>query len=288
MNHTELAANKLKRKTSLDKSVDESFSRLEKRVDATNQPNDELDEKLKMSIGKIVRIPINMIQLSDNVRNHVDIESDNFKALVSSIKKHGIQQNVVVELKEIDGRVQLICISGHRRITAAQMIDSITHIPALIQTYEKESHKLELALAENMLREDLHSLDIANVFAKLIHQGLTREEIAKHLGKSDKTVRYYLKMSDWSPDIQKFVREHEDKFPARILMNKFACRKFESDTDLIKSLKSFITNKSTSTERTTKKTDKFSQDLSEFIRTRNYSEESKQAIIETLSHFKLI
>lgn len=288
MNPTELAVSKLKRKTSLDKSVDESFTRLEKRVDATNQPSDELDEKLKMSVGKIVRIPINMIQLTDNVRNHVDIESDNFKALVSSIKKHGIQQNVVVELKEVDGRVQLVCISGHRRITAAQMIDSVTHIPALIQTYEKESHKLELALAENMLREDLHSLDIANVFAKLIHQGLTREEIAKHLGKSDKTVRYYLKMSDWSPDTQKFVREHENKFPTRILMNKFACRKFESDHELIKSLKSFIANKSPNNERSTKKADKFSHDLSEFLNVRNYPEETKQAIIETLSHFKLI
>lgn len=288
MNHIEQAVSKAKRKTSLEKSVDESFSRLEKRVDATNQPKDELDEKLKASIGKIVRIPINMIQLNDNVRNHVDIESDNFKALLSSIKKHGIQQNVVVELQEVDDKIRLVCISGHRRITAAQMIESITHIPALIQKYEKESHKLELALAENMLREDLHSLDIANVFAKLIQQGLTREEIAKHLGKSDKTVRYYLKMANWSADAKKFVREHENKFPARILMNRFACKKYDSDNELIDSLKNFISGKSQASKTNTKKADQFSNDLTAFLDAKNYSDETRQAVFETLSHFKLI
>ncbi len=288
MNYIEQAVNKAKRKTSLEKSVDESFSRLEKRVDATNQPKDDIDEKLKASVGKIVRIPINMIQLNDNVRNHVDIESDNFKALLSSIKKHGIQQNVVVELQEVDDKIQLVCISGHRRITAAQMIESITHIPALIQKYEKESHKLELALAENMLREDLHSLDIANVFAKLIQQGLTREEIAKHLGKSDKTVRYYLKMAHWSADAKKFVREHEHKFPARILMNRFACKKYDSDNELINSLKNFISSKPQVSKTNAKKAAQFSSDLNAFLDAKNYSDETKQAVFETLSHFKLI
>ena len=285
MNHTEQADSKPKRKTSLDKSVDESFSRLEKRVDATNQPPDDLDEKLRMSVGKIVRIPINIIQMNDNVRNHVDIESDNFKALLSSIKKYGIQQNVVVELQEANNKVQLVCISGHRRITAAQMIESITHVPALIQKYEKESHKLELALAENMLREDLHSLDIANVFAKLIHQGLTREEIAKHLGKSDKTVRYYLKMSNWSTEAKKFVREHEKKFPARILMNKFACKKFESDGELIRLLKNFISNKSPTNKVRLKDTNKFSRNLKEFLDAKNYSDENRRAILRDIKPF---
>lgn len=288
MTHTESALSKPKRKTSSDKLVDESFSRLEKRFDATNEPKEDIGEKLKMSVGKIVRIPINMIELNDNVRSFIDIESDNFKALLSSIKKHGIQQNVVVELQETDNKVKLVCISGHRRITAAQMIDSITHIPALIQTYEKESHKLELALAENMLREDLHSLDIANVFGKLVKQGLTREEIAKHLGKSDKIVRYYLKMSNWSADAKKFIREHENKFPTRILMNRFACKKFESENELIKSLKNFVSNTPKTAQESTKKIDKFSHDLSKFLSVRNYPEETKQAIIETLSHFKLL
>jgi len=174
MSHVESIESKAKRRTSLDKSVDDSFSRLEKRVDATNHQKDELEAKIRTSVGKMVRIPINMICLNDNIRNHIDTESDNFKALLSSIKKHGIQQNVVVELQELDGNLQLVCISGHRRITAAKMIESITHVPALIQQYEKESHKLELALAENMLREDLHSLDIANVFSKLINQGYSK------------------------------------------------------------------------------------------------------------------
>lgn len=287
MTELETVENKPKRKSSLDKSVDESFSRLEKRVDTTTQPSDDLDDKLRTSVGKIVRIPLGLIHLNDNVRNHVDVESDNFKALLSSIKKHGIQQNIVVELQEVGDRVQLVCISGHRRVTAAKMIESITHVPALIQQYEKESHKLELALAENMLREDLHSLDIANVFAKLISQGLTREEIARHLGKSDKTVRYYLKMASWSQEAKKFVRENEKKFPARILMNRFACKKYDSDNELVTSLKNFISKPQTK-KSTQKSANKFSDDLMLFFDTKNYPHDVRDAIIETLSHFRLI
>lgn len=287
MTQLDTIENKTKRKSSLDKSVDESFNRLGKRVDTATQSNEDLDDKLKMSVGKIVRIPVGLIQLNDNVRNHIDVENENFKALLSSIKKHGIQQNVVVELQEVGDRVQLICISGHRRITAAKMIESITHVPALIQKYEKESHKLELALAENMLREDLHSLDIANVFAKLISHGLTREELAKHLGKSDKIVRYYLKMAKWSQEAKKFIRENEKKFPTRILMNRFACKKYGSDDELITSLQNFI-SKPQSKKDTQKATDKFSDDLMSFFETKNYPDHVRDAILETLSHFRLI
>lgn len=287
--NNELTSNvKPKRKTSLDKSVEASFARLGKRVDTANQKKDELLEKLKSSVGKMVRIPIEMIQLNDNVRSHLDVDSANFKALLASIKKHGIQQNVVVELQETSKGPKLICVSGHRRITAAQMIDTITHVPALIKKYEKESHKLELALAENMLREDLHSLDISNIFAKLIAQGLTREEIGKHLGKSDKTVRYYLKMADWSQAAKNFIRENDKKFPARILMNKFACKKFNSDEELLSELKSFAGGTNTRVKTPAKKTETMAQKLAEFLSMQSYSEETRQGIFETFSHFKLI
>lgn len=278
------------KKTSFERSLDESFQRLGKKVSATQSQHESqvsIDDKLKQSVGKMVRIPLNLIHLNENVRERIDTESPNFKALLSSIRKHGIQQNVVVELREIEGSIKLVCISGHRRITAARMVESMSHVPALIQQYEKESHKLELALAENMLREELHSLDIANVFRRLIDHGLTREDLAHYLGKSDKTIRYYLKMSEWSEKIQEFIRQHEGKFPARVLMNKFACRKYVGEDELMNALHSFVNGAKTPLTSNRKK-EILTKKLHAFMTDKDYPSTTKTAIIETFEHCKLI
>jgi ParB/RepB/Spo0J family partition protein len=126
-------------------------------------------------VGKIVKIPITEIQLDENIRRKIDIECSNFKSLLSSIIKHGIQQNIVVEFRNYGDSYSIVCVSGHRRVTAAKMTGTINVVPALIKKFEKDDARTEHALIENLLREDLHFLDIADGYRDLFSKGWSRE-----------------------------------------------------------------------------------------------------------------
>ncbi len=134
-----------------------------------------LEDKIKKYeslIDKIAKIPIEDIELDENIRSSIDIEDENFKSLLHSIKKHGIQQNIVVEFRKLANGYKIVCVSGHRRVTAAKIAGTISVVPAIIKRFDKNDTRVELGLAENLLREDLHCLDIANGYQKLFELGL--------------------------------------------------------------------------------------------------------------------
>jgi ParB/RepB/Spo0J family partition protein len=208
-------------------------------------PDSILDQetytKYEAHIGKNVQLPISRIALSDNVRDKIDTNEDDFRRLSADISRNGIQQNVIVELVKTPTGGQLICVAGHRRITAAIHAGNITHVPALLKQYKNRGDRTQSALAENLLRKDLHCLDVAEGYQRMLEEGWTKDDLVDIFDRNEKTIRYYLKMAKWPKDVKDYVRSKNEQFSTRLLINRFAARRFESDNELLNSMKGIST-----------------------------------------------
>lgn len=104
--------------------------------------------------------------------------------LVSSIKTHGVLQPLLVTVAE-DGHYELV--AGERRLRAAELA-GIPTVPVIVKK-AKEVEKLELALIENIQRQDLNPLEEARAYDRLVNDfGMTQEEVARRVGKSRSAV----------------------------------------------------------------------------------------------------
>lgn len=145
-------------------------------------PTDVLDESFDPtaeSDGKISElryIPVDKITANpDQPRREFDPAA--LEELATSLKEHGMLQPIIVAAKGDAYQV----VAGERRWRAAQMAH-IAKVPALVRTLSNQ-HKLEIALIENLQREDLNPLETATAYLKLNTQfNLTHEEIAQRAG----------------------------------------------------------------------------------------------------------
>ncbi|MCJ7449377.1 MAG: ParB/RepB/Spo0J family partition protein [Bacteroidales bacterium] len=125
-------------------------------------------------------------------------DEQSLEELASSIRKLGIVQPLT--LRETGGgRYQLI--AGERRLRAARLA-GLTHVPAYIRTADDQA-MLELALVENIQREDLDSIEVAISFQRLIEEcKLTQEQLSDRVGKQRSTVANYLRLLKLPAEIQ--------------------------------------------------------------------------------------
>jgi ParB family chromosome partitioning protein len=124
------------------------------------------------------------------------------KELADSIKEHGILQPLIVRN---DGGTYYI-VAGERRWRAAQ-IAGLTHVPAIVRSLQ-ELQELEMALVENVQREDLSPLDQAMSIHRLIHQfNLTQDTVAKRLGKAVPTVGNIVRLLNLPKEAQEALRD---------------------------------------------------------------------------------
>lgn len=132
------------------------------------------------------------------VFSHQDLED-----LVSSIKTHGILQPITVNEKA-SGGYELI--AGERRLRAATIAGFPT-VPAIVRkTTDKQ--RLELALIENIQRQDLNPIEEAFAYKRLVDEfDLTQEEVAKQVGKGRPTVANMLRLLDLPAPIQKALMD---------------------------------------------------------------------------------
>ncbi len=213
--------------------------------EATNEKKKRLTS-LKAHIGKIATIPLDEIETNENIRQAIDTNSEGFLRLVESIKRYGILENVVAELrinsKETD--YKLVCIAGHRRILAAKAAQTITKVPCLLQAFSQKGDHVGAALAENLNREDLHCLDVADGYKELIQSGWTEKDLASHFCRDIRTVKHYLKMGNWSAEIKDLFRGHPNIFSTRVIMRQFAYKKFTGTAELKNAVKGLIAPKS--------------------------------------------
>jgi ParB/RepB/Spo0J family partition protein len=254
-----------------------SLGNIKNLFNAESTAGEDKLKKYESLIDKIVKIPIEDIELDENIRSSIDVEDENFKSLLHSIKKHGIQQNIVVEFRRLANGYKIVCVSGHRRVTAAKMAGTISVVPAIIKKFEKGDVRVELALAENLLREGLHCLDIANGYQKLIDMGWTKEKLMETFGKTHRTISTYLKMASWSDNAKKLIMANSNVFTTRLLVHQIACKKYASEEGLLATISGFIKTD----ERPQKKADKkevTKQRLKDYLKTKKYSDKINSTI----------
>ncbi len=136
-------------------------------------------------------------------RSHFD--QDALAELAESIRVHGIIQPITVR-KLAHNQYQLI--SGERRFQASKLADLKT-IPAYIRA-ANDQQMLEMALIENIQRENLNAIEIALSYQRLMSEcSLKQDELGERVGKNRTTVTNYLRLLKLPPDIQIAVRDNK-------------------------------------------------------------------------------
>ncbi|MFO7254089.1 MULTISPECIES: ParB/RepB/Spo0J family partition protein [Limnochorda] len=155
----------------------------------------EKEQVQQLPIARIDRNPYQPREVFDD---------EALAALRASIEVHGILQPIVVRPAEEEGRYQLV--AGERRLQAAKAL-GWEHVPAIIRTVGNQE-LAELALIENLQREDLHFLEEARAYQRLVEEfGLTQRELAERVGKGQSTVANKLRLLQLAPKVQEIVRE---------------------------------------------------------------------------------
>ncbi len=152
--------------------------------------------------GSINEISLDSIEVNPyQPRTHFDEEALN--ELKDSIKTQGIIQPITVRKLATDS-YQLI--SGERRLQASKLAGLKT-IPAYIRN-ANDQQMLEMALIENIQRENLNSIEVALSYQQLITEcGLKQEELGDRVGKKRSTVTNYLRLLKLPPDVQASIQE---------------------------------------------------------------------------------
>ncbi len=142
-----------------------------------------------------------------------DFDEEALKELAASIQEYGILQPLVVSKIERDTdsgtAVEYQLIAGERRLRAAQML-GWERVPVIIRSTVHRSEQLEMAIVENLQRENLSPIETARAYAKLQDEfGLTQREVASRLGKSRESVANTLRLLNLPSDIQDAVAKNQ-------------------------------------------------------------------------------
>ncbi len=140
-----------------------------------------------------------------------EFEEEGIEELMQSIREFGVIQPLIVssitEETESGTRVSYQLIAGERRLRAAKKL-GLAQVPAIIRAVNEGRSKLEMALIENIQREDLNPLEAANAYVRLADEfQLTQREIARKVGKSRETVANAMRLLGLPAHIQSALRE---------------------------------------------------------------------------------
>jgi len=161
------------------------------------------------------KIDVRKIELNP-YQPRTNFDQEALEELAASIKQLGIIQPITV--REIDGEKYQI-ISGERRYRASEMA-GLTEIPAYIR-HADDNNMLELALVENIQREDLDAIEVAISYQRLIDEcQLTQENLSERVGKKRSTIANYLRLLKLPAEIQLAIRQRQISMGhARTLVN---------------------------------------------------------------------
>ncbi|MFS8082658.1 MAG: ParB/RepB/Spo0J family partition protein [Ginsengibacter sp.] len=187
-----------KAKEALGKGIRSLLQNIES--DLTHTEKNLLDTKEKITTPAS-RVPLHLIEPNPDQPRH-DFDENALSELAASVKLHDIIQPITVTKLE-SGRYRII--AGERRFRAAK-IAGLTDIPVYVRE-TKNSKLLELALLENLQREDLNAIEIALSYRQLMEElDYGPEQLAERMGKERSTVTNYVRLLKLPPDIQAAVR----------------------------------------------------------------------------------
>lgn len=170
--------------------------------DPENDIQSVSDKNADKLVGSIVELELDRIEVNPfQPRSNFDDAS--MEELASSIRELGLIQPITVRKLGFD-RYQLV--SGERRYRASRMI-GLERIPAYIRI-ANDQESLEMALVENIQRQDLDPVEIALSYQRLIDEiGLTQEKLSERVGKKRSTITNYLRLLRLDPIIQTGMRD---------------------------------------------------------------------------------
>ena len=190
----------------------------------------KIEEKIIDSTPKEEIVDVNLNELRSNPYQPRKVfDEDKLNELASSIKEHGVFQPIIVK-KSIKGYE---IIAGERRVKASQLAGLET-IPAIIRDFT-DSEMMEIALLENLQRENLNSIEEATAYKKLLDSlNVTQEELAKRLGKSRSHITNMLGLLGLPDEVKSLISEDKISMShARVLSKIDDKEKIDEFVDLI-------------------------------------------------------
>lgn len=177
--------------------IDDGFSVLD--ADFSNL-NQQTVQKAPVNEVKVVKVPINQI-FPNPYQPRKTFSDEALADLCASIKEYGVLQPLLVSPSE-DGRYMLI--AGERRLRASRLAN-LTEVPVIISDYTSQQIA-EIALIENLQREDLHFLEEAEGYEQLMNEfHLTQEAMAARVGKKQSTIANKLRLLRLTAPVRKIL-----------------------------------------------------------------------------------
>lgn len=170
--------------------------------DPSNDINSVQDKHADTIIGNIVELDIEAIDINP-FQPRTNFNEETLRELASSIRELGVIQPITVRKLDFN-KFQLV--SGERRFRASKLI-GLSTIPAYIRI-ANDQESLEMALVENIQRQDLDPIEIALSYQRLIDEiNLTQEQMSDRVGKKRSTIANYLRLLKLDPIIQTGMRD---------------------------------------------------------------------------------
>ena len=188
-----MANNKIKKKSGLGRGLSALLEGSEKK---------ELVSGNNIAVGVVNEIELSKIE-ANPWQPRTNFDENSLNELASSIKVQGIIQPITVRILS-ENEFQLI--SGERRLQASKRA-GLKLIPAYVRTAD-DQQMLEMALIENIQRENLNAIEIAVSYKRLLSEcDLKQEELGDRVGKNRTTITNYLRLLKLPPDIQIGIRD---------------------------------------------------------------------------------
>ena len=193
---------------------------------------DSLEEKIVTETPKEEIVELNIDELRSNPYQPRQVfDEDALNELAASIKEHGVFQPIIVK-KSIKGYE---IIAGERRCKASKLA-GLTKIPAIVREFD-DTEMMEIALLENLQRENLNAIEEATAYVKIMEaKNLTHEELAKVLGKSQSYVTNTIGLLRLPSEIKKLVSNDKISMTHARILSKM------SDYDTIVKLANRVMN----------------------------------------------
>lgn len=170
--------------------------------DPSNDIKSVNDKNADKVVGSIVELELDSIEVNP-FQPRSSFNEESLRELASSIKELGVIQPITVRKLDFD-KYQLV--SGERRFRASKLI-GLNTIPAYIRI-ANDQESLEMALVENIQRQDLDPIEIALSYQRLIEEiNVTQEELSDRVGKNRSTIANYLRLLKLDPIIQTGMRD---------------------------------------------------------------------------------
>lgn len=173
-------------------------------TDDTTPTNDVGKTAITNQAGVVIYIPLEQIEVNP-FQPRTTFDENSLAELSDSIKIHGVIQPITVRKIE-NNKFQLI--AGERRLRASQKAGK-KEIPAYVRT-ASDQESIEIALIENIQREDLNPLEIAINYKRLMDEcEITQEKLSERLGKNRSSVTNFLRLLKLPPDLQAGLRDEK-------------------------------------------------------------------------------